>query len=275
MLSPAAGGTFEQRRPPPAPWGPACSAADWGKRSSSEEVCWSATLQNSMPALWPPPWCGNSLEKRGLGWILIREASRKCRIKPRPSTLPVSVCCTSAIGSFPGGSSNPILTSTQARFTSKQQNFGGPTSSHPYKSSRQALRTRIGPICLGVILACNMGLSTPHTRPITPLSSSLSTDTPTGGRNCANWAHMSSLVWSVAWQKSLESLTRRDESSAGCLLHTLSLVLPDRRQPSNASPFSWLKVWSCLTAWHKAGMAPRLTSWSGPLGNAHTAVRTW
>lgn len=185
------------------------------------------------------------------------------------------MCCSSRLMLSPGGSSKPILTSTQARFTSRQQNFGGPTRSHPYKSSRHALRTRIGPICLGVNLDCTMGLNTPHTRLTTSFSSSLSDATPTGGRNCTNWEHISSLFWSLDRQKSLESLTSKVRSSAGCLLHTLSFVLPERRQPSKASPLSWLKVWFCSTAWHRAGTAPLLRSWSGPLGKAHTAVRTW
>ena len=191
------------------------------------------------------------------------------------NTLPVSVCCSSGLSSLPGGSSRAIRTSTQARFTSRQQVFGGPTCSHPYKSSRQALRTRMGLICLGVNLDCIMGLRVPHTRLTTPFSSSLAAATPTGGRNCTSWEHLSSRVCSVDWQKSLESLSSREWSSTGCLPHALSLVLPERRQPSKGSPCSRLKVWFCATAWHRAGTAPRPSSWSRPLGKAHTAVNTW
>lgn len=190
------------------------------------------------------------------------------------STLPVIVCCTSGVKSLPGSSSKPILTSTQARFTSKQQNFGGPAISQPYKSSRQALRTRIDPICLGVNLACTIGLSISHKLPTTAFSSSLSTATPAGGRNCANWPHMPNLVSSVDSQKSLESLTSSERSSGVCLLHALSLFLPERSEPSKVSPFSWLRVWFSSTAWHKAEMAPLLRSCSGPLGKAHTTVKT-
>ncbi len=185
------------------------------------------------------------------------------------------MCCSWGEISVPGGSSRPILTSTHARFTSKQQNLGGPVDSHPYRSRRQADTTKTEPKCSWLSLPRIKGCSEAHRSPTISLSTWLSDSTPGGGRNGGIWEHISNLSWCETRQKFCATFRNSKRRSEECLAQARGLMLDDNRCPNSGSPFSWLRVCFLSTVLHRARTAPRVRSCSGPCGKALTAFRTW